>query len=189
MARSEEEEIRKTLATFFDGLRTLDYDKISETFYGEGLSIGVSRDQGQISHVLRDHWKAMGERERAKGDDFSNATAHWKIRSLNIIGNAASVIIDLAFGIKSEDGETTRKIATIITTTSIIGGIQSQQVYKFILGIDQFKQQRKWPSHVGEPLVGKQLFYNGLTNSFKVVEKIKDPECWTCSYMKKDNRI
>ena len=105
MARSEEEEIRKTLATFFDGLRTLDYDKISETFYGEGLSIGVSRDQGQISHVLRDHWKAMGERERAKGDDFSNATAHWKIRSLNIIGNAASVIIDLAFGIKSEDGE------------------------------------------------------------------------------------
>ncbi|MGD8545259.1 MAG: nuclear transport factor 2 family protein, partial [Candidatus Bathyarchaeota archaeon] len=99
------EEIRKTLETFFDGLRTLDYDKISETFYGEGLSIGVSRDQGQISHVLREHWKEMGERERAKGEDFSHTTVHWKIKSLNIIGNAASAIVDLAFGTISKAGE------------------------------------------------------------------------------------
>jgi len=105
VGKTEEEEIRKTLETFLDGLRTLDYDKISETFYREGLSVGVSRDQSQISHVLRHHWKEMGERERAKGEDFSNATVHWKIRSLNIIGNSASVIIDLAFGTRLEAGE------------------------------------------------------------------------------------
>jgi hypothetical protein len=105
MGKLEEEEIRKTLKMFVDGLRTLDYGKISEIFYGDGLSIGVSRDQGQICHVLRDHWKDMSEREGAKGEDFSDATAHWKINSLNIIGNAASVIIDLAFGTRSKAGE------------------------------------------------------------------------------------
>ena len=101
MGRSEEEEIRKTLETFLDGLRSLDYDKISETFYVEGLSIGVSMDQGQISHVSRDHWREMSEKERARGEDFSHTTVHWKIRSLSIIGNTASVIIDLAFGTRS----------------------------------------------------------------------------------------
>lgn len=37
--------------------------------------------------------------------------------------------------IESEDGVTIGKMATIITTTAIIGGIQSQQVIKFILGL------------------------------------------------------
>jgi adenylyltransferase/sulfurtransferase len=86
--------------------------------------------------------------------------------------------------IKSENGETTRKIATIITTTSIIGGIQSQQVLKFILGIDHFKDNRKWDSQIGVPLIGKQLNYNGLTNKFNTIAKLKDPNCWTCSYKK-----
>ena len=86
--------------------------------------------------------------------------------------------------IKSEDQETTRKIATIITTTSIIGGIQSQQVLKFILDIDYFSKYGNWSSQIGEPLIGKQLLYNGLMNKFKIIEKLKDPECWTCSYKK-----
>jgi len=86
--------------------------------------------------------------------------------------------------IDSKDGETTRKIATIITTTAIIGGIQSQQVIKFILGIDYFKEKKIWDNEIGEPLIGKQLIYNGLTNKFNIIEKIKDPNCWICSYQK-----
>ena len=84
--------------------------------------------------------------------------------------------------IESSNGTTIGKIATIITTTSIIGGIQTQQVIKFLLGIDQFKEQGKWNPHIGEPLIGKQLNYNGLTNKFEVIEKLKNPDCWTCSY-------
>jgi len=86
--------------------------------------------------------------------------------------------------IKSEDQETTRKIATIITTTSIIGGIQTQQVLKFLLDLDYFREHGKWSPQIGEPLIGKQLLYNGLMNRFKLIEKLKDPNCWTCSYNK-----
>ncbi len=86
--------------------------------------------------------------------------------------------------IDSENGETTRKIATVITTTSIIGGIQSQQVIKFILGTDYFNKKNTWDKKIGEPLIGKQLTYNGLTNKFNIIEKIKDPNCWICSYKK-----
>ena len=86
--------------------------------------------------------------------------------------------------IKSEDQETTRKIATIITTTSIIGGLQSQQVLKFLLDIDHFRKYGRWSNQIGEPLIGKQLLYNGLMNRFNIIEKLKDPNCWTCSYKK-----
>ena len=86
--------------------------------------------------------------------------------------------------IKTEDRESTKKIATIITTTAIIGGIQTQQVLKFLLDIDYFKENGKWSRQIGEPLIGKQLLYNGLMNRFKIIEKLKDPNCWTCSYQK-----
>lgn len=86
--------------------------------------------------------------------------------------------------IKSEDGDTMGKMATIITTTSIISGLQSQQVLKFILGIDNFKEYGEWNSHLGAPLVGKQLNYNGITNKFEIIEKLKNLDCWTCSYNK-----
>jgi molybdopterin/thiamine biosynthesis adenylyltransferase len=84
--------------------------------------------------------------------------------------------------IQSENGETIAKIATIITTTSIIGGLQSQQVLKFILGVDYFKENGTWNPNIGKPLIGKQLNYNGLLNKFRIVEKLKNPDCWTCSY-------
>ena len=80
------------------------------------------------------------------------------------------------------------KIASIITTTSIIGGIQSQQVLKFVLGIDYFKEYGIWDSQIGKPLIGKQLNYNGLTNSFKIIEKAKDPNCWICSFIKSNKK-
>jgi adenylyltransferase/sulfurtransferase len=91
--------------------------------------------------------------------------------------------------LNSENGETIRKIATIITTTSIIGGIQAQQVLKFLLGIDYFKKNKRWNPSVGEPMIGKQLIYNGLTNNFTIIDKLKDPNCWTCSYKKSNNEI
>ena len=86
--------------------------------------------------------------------------------------------------IESENGETIAKIATIITTTSIIGGLQSQQVLKFLLGLDYFKENGKWNPHIGKPLIGKQLNYNGLLNRFNIIEKLKNPDCWSCSYKK-----
>ncbi|MFX1252191.1 MAG: nuclear transport factor 2 family protein [Promethearchaeota archaeon] len=100
---NEEKAIKKTLDLFVDGMNTLDYDKISKTFYAEGQSIGAR--EGKIQHVLRDHWKEMGDKARAEGRDFSNDTAHYEIKSLKIFGNAASVIIDLAFGIGNEINE------------------------------------------------------------------------------------
>jgi len=84
--------------------------------------------------------------------------------------------------IETENGDTIGKIATIITTTSIIGGIQAQQVLKFIFGIDYFNSNGKWNPYIGEPLIGKQLNYNGKSNRFDIIEKLKNPNCWTCSY-------
>ena len=86
--------------------------------------------------------------------------------------------------IESENGETIGKMATIITTTAIVGGIQSQQVIKFLLGLDNFRKTGEWNPNIGEPLIGKQLNYNGLTNSFEIITKIKNEECWVCSYKK-----
>ncbi len=88
--------------------------------------------------------------------------------------------------IESENGETLAKIATIITTTSIIGGLQSQQVLKFVLGLDYFKEYGKWSPNIGKPLIGKQLNYNGILNKFDIFEKVKNDDCWTCSYKKKE---
>jgi len=87
--------------------------------------------------------------------------------------------------IESENGETIGKVGTIITTTSIIAGIQSQEVIKFILGLDYFKEHGKWDPQIGEPLIGKQLNYNGITNKFEIIKKYKNPNCWICSYKKK----
>jgi len=86
--------------------------------------------------------------------------------------------------ISAENGATTEKIATLVTTTSVIGGIQSQQVLKFILGVDYFNDFKEWDPNIGEPLIGRQLNYNGLTNTFNIINKFKDPICWTCSYKK-----
>lgn len=87
--------------------------------------------------------------------------------------------------INSENGETFGIIASIITTTSIIGGLQSQQVLKFLLGIEFFKENKKWNPHIGQPLIGKQLHYNGVLNKFEIIDKLKNPDCWTCSYKEK----
>ncbi|TFG23846.1 MAG: ThiF family adenylyltransferase [Promethearchaeota archaeon] len=90
--------------------------------------------------------------------------------------------------IETVNGETIGKMATIITTTAIIGGIQAHQVIKFILGLEDFTKFGKWNSDIGNPLIGKQLNYNGLTNTFDIITKIKNDECWVCSYKKKNKK-
>jgi adenylyltransferase/sulfurtransferase len=84
--------------------------------------------------------------------------------------------------LNTNDSETEGIIASIITTTSIIGGIQSQQVLKILLGLSSFKTKGQWNPKIGEPLIGKQLIYNGISNEFITISKLKDPNCWTCSY-------
>ena len=95
MNEFEEKNIRMALDQFIEGLRTLDYTKISNRFYEHGLSIGVSNDE--ISHVLRDHWKEMKNQKEGTGENYIDDEAQDKIEFLKIIGNAATVIVELAF--------------------------------------------------------------------------------------------
>ncbi len=95
MKTSEVENIQKSLDIFVEGLRLLDYNKISEIFFEKALSCGSVK--GVVQYVYRDHWKEMAKQAKAKGEDFESSTASYTIESLNIIGNAASVIINLTF--------------------------------------------------------------------------------------------
>jgi hypothetical protein len=100
MRDSEVENIQKSLDTFVEGMRILDYDKISAVFFEKGISCGAGKEE--IMHVYRDHWKEMREQAEAAGKDYISATASYTIRSLTIVGNAASVVIDLTFGTENE---------------------------------------------------------------------------------------
>jgi hypothetical protein len=96
MSDSEINSINKSLDIFVEGLQLLDYKKISEVFHEKAISPGVSKDE--IKSVYRDHWKELAEQLKAEGKPLESAQGYYKIRSLNIVRNAASVIIDLAFG-------------------------------------------------------------------------------------------
>lgn len=96
----EIENIQKSLDIFIEGLRTLDYEKISDVFFEEAISCGVKNEK--INFVYRDHWKEMADQLLAKGEKLESERADYSIRSVNIINNAASVIIDLTFGSKDK---------------------------------------------------------------------------------------
>lgn len=91
----EYEYIRESIATFVEGLRTLDYPTISKIFHKDALSFGVRN--GTISFVRRDHWQTMREQELAEGAYDPENQAWFQILSIERYGNAASVIIELAF--------------------------------------------------------------------------------------------
>ncbi|MGY5854943.1 MAG: nuclear transport factor 2 family protein [Candidatus Thorarchaeota archaeon] len=101
--KPEEDEIKHALEVFIEGLRTLDYDKISEIFYEDGMSIGLRN--GEITWVARNHWREMREQIIKAGQNPVDEWARFEIRSLEIIHNAASVIVDMWFG----DGDTTKE--------------------------------------------------------------------------------
>lgn len=100
MIASEVENIQKSLDKFVEGLRLLDYGMISEIFFDKGLSCCSLK--GEVSYVVRDHWKEMAEQAIARGEETESEIGGYAIKSLNIIGNAASVIIDLYFGTKDK---------------------------------------------------------------------------------------
>ncbi len=81
-----------------------------------------------------------------------------------------------------------RIIPSVITTTSIIGGIQAQQFFKILFGIDQYREKKTWNEYFGAPLVGKQLIYNGIKSKFNIITKQKDDNCWICSSKLKARR-
>lgn len=76
--------------------------------------------------------------------------------------------------------EQTRKLPTFMSTTSIIAGIQTQEVVKIIQGI-------------GKPLYGKALFYLGEGNDqgilFSTIPLAKNPSCPACSELGKSEKI
>ncbi|MFX0098005.1 MAG: ThiF family adenylyltransferase [Candidatus Hodarchaeota archaeon] len=80
----------------------------------------------------------------------------------------------------TEEGDTEMKMANIITTTSIIGALQAQQIVKIILGFDQFKDTGEWNESVGAPVYGKELRYDGTKNEFLFIDKMNNPSCWIC---------
>ncbi|MHA2232994.1 MAG: hypothetical protein ACXAB4_10920, partial [Candidatus Hodarchaeales archaeon] len=67
MPTSEVENIQKSLDTFVEGIRLLDYELISEIFFDKGLSCCSSKDE--ITYVGRDHWKEMAEQAIARGEE------------------------------------------------------------------------------------------------------------------------
>ena len=76
--------------------------------------------------------------------------------------------------------EQTKKIPTFMSTTSIIAGIQTQEIVKIIQGI-------------GKPLYGKALFYLGEGNDqgilFSTIPLAKNPSCPACSDLGKSEKI
>ncbi|MHA1443110.1 MAG: hypothetical protein ACTSPK_14805 [Candidatus Heimdallarchaeota archaeon] len=93
MSELEKKNLVKSLEIFLEGLRVLDFEKISEIFFEKGLSCGVAKDE--IKHTWRNHWKDMRERMLLMGEDIVSEVMSYNIRSMEIIGNAASVIVDL----------------------------------------------------------------------------------------------
>lgn len=82
--------------------------------------------------------------------------------------------------IEKEQGFTQAKMANIITTTSIVGALQAQQVVKIILGMPAFIEKGTWNEHVGPPVYKRELRYDGTRNEFTFIEKMRNPSCWAC---------
>ncbi len=72
------------------------------------------------------------------------------------------------------------KMPSLPTTTSIVAGIMVQEYIKLIFGLEIFLKEGKWP--MGEPLIGKRLFINFMTNTYRVIEVPRDPNCLICSH-------
>ncbi|MHA1125422.1 MAG: nuclear transport factor 2 family protein [Candidatus Heimdallarchaeota archaeon] len=100
MSDPEKKNIQDSLEIFLEELRILDFKKISEIFYDRGISCGVVKDE--IKHTYLNHWKDLRERMLIMGEDIVSEVMNYQIRTIDIVGNAASVIIDLEFGTKDK---------------------------------------------------------------------------------------
>lgn len=70
----------------------------------------------------------------------------------------------------NEQGSEDRAIPVFSTTPGIIGVLQAQEALKILLG-------------VGKALVGKMLFYDGLTTTFQQLEVGRVSDCPCCGQL------
>jgi hypothetical protein len=90
---SEKENIQKTLDIFIEGIRKIDYEIINEIFYENGLNFFVNNED-KICYDSRDYWKEVAEYYDSEGLEKESTSAKYTVRSLTVIENTASVIID-----------------------------------------------------------------------------------------------
>jgi molybdopterin/thiamine biosynthesis adenylyltransferase len=74
-----------------------------------------------------------------------------------------------------------RKLPALPTTASLISAIQIQEGLKLLFGIDQYRKEGKWNDFFGEPILGKRLYYSGVSNVFRVYEVSRSEHCNVCS--------
>jgi len=75
-----------------------------------------------------------------------------------------------------------RVIPALPTTTSIVAGIQVQEAIKIIFGLENYRKKKKWNDSFGVPLAGKRLFYNAVTNTYKIYELSRNKKCNICAF-------
>jgi len=78
-----------------------------------------------------------------------------------------------------------RKMPALSTTTSVIAAIQVQEALKIIFGIEDYRKNERWSESVGEPMLGKRLFYAGISEVFRVYEISKNEKCPVCGTITK----
>lgn len=119
----------------------------------------------------------MMAREERKAFCTLLGEARRKALGLDREGKALEEELDFSEYIRKEQ---TRKIPTFMSTTSIVAGIQTQEVVKIIQGI-------------GKPIYGKALFYLGEGNDqgvlFSTIPLAKNPSCPACSELGKSEKI
>ncbi len=71
------------------------------------------------------------------------------------------------------------KIPSLPTSMSLVSSIQTQEATKIILGYKSFLEEKKWPSHVGEPLRGV-LLIDLRFNRYSKIDLRKNPKCMVC---------
>jgi len=69
------------------------------------------------------------------------------------------------------------KIATMATTNSIIGALQSQEIILLLMGFKDYKTTGKWPEGVPKPLWGQQVEFYGKSHKMAVFERSISPAC------------
>ena len=119
----------------------------------------------------------MMAREERKAFCTLLGEARRKALGLTKEGKAPDEELDFSEYIRREQ---TKKIPTFMSTTSIIAGIQTQEVVKII-------------QDIGKPLYGKALFYLGEGNDqgilFSTIPLAKNPSCPACSELGKSEKI
>ena len=119
----------------------------------------------------------MMAREERKA--FCTLLGEARRKALGLTKEGRSVESELDFSEYTKK-EQSKKIPTFMSTTSIIAGIQTQEVVKII-------------QQIGQPLYGKALFYLGEGNDqgilFSTVPLSKNPSCPACSEIAKSERV